>query len=205
MKTMRLFSSFFTKQTRRNPAGKRSAPWGSTRHRTAAILLAAALLVPALGPGAAAQEKVSVVTSADHRFTDNGDQTITDTQTGLMWMKMDSFLHTGQWMNWFEAKQYVQTLNEKGFAQHHDWQVPTLGELRTLYEPEKTNSAQLGREMKIHIDPIFAKKGCGALWSIESNGHFNALGVIFNTGLTFNSSKQARSRRAVRAVRHIAP
>ena len=35
--------------------------------------------------------------SADKRFKDNGDKTITDTKTGLMWMKEDSYLHSGHW------------------------------------------------------------------------------------------------------------
>ena len=41
--------------------------------------------------------------SADKRFKDNGDKTITDSKTGLMWMKEDSYLHSGHWVNWFES------------------------------------------------------------------------------------------------------
>jgi len=139
--------------------------------------------------------------SADKRYTDNGDGTITDTKTNLMWMKKDSYLHSGHWLSWSGVHKYVQQLNNEAFAQYIDWQLPTTKELKTLYEPEKTNSSQAGKEMKIHADPIFEKNGSGSLWSGEENGRYNALGVVFNTGAIFNSNKKSRSRKATRAVR----
>jgi len=143
--------------------------------------------------------------SEDKRFTDHLNQSITDTQTGLMWMKSDSYLITGHWMSWRESSSFIKVLNEKGFAGYYDWRLPTLDELRTLYEADKTNSAQVGREMMIHIDPIFAKEGSGSLWSFETNGHFNAFGIIFNTGQRFSAHKNSKSRKAVRAVRTAHP
>ena len=141
------------------------------------------------------------VESGDNRYLDNDDGTITDTKTGLMWMKKDSYLHSGHWLNWHEVHDYVRQLNDEGFAQHSDWQLPTREELKTLYESEKTNSSQVGSEMKIHTDPIFEKNGTGSLWSGEANGRYNAFGVVFNTGAVFNSNKKSRSRKATRAVR----
>ena len=141
------------------------------------------------------------VESGDNRYLDNNDGTITDTKTGLMWMKKDSYLHSGHWLNWHEVHDYVRQLNDEGFAQHSDWQLPTREELKTLYESEKINSSQVGSEMKIHTDPIFEKNGTGSLWSGEANGRYNAFGVVFNTGAVFNSNKKSRSRKATRAVR----
>ncbi len=139
--------------------------------------------------------------SKDNRFVNNGDHTITDTKTGIMWLQMDSFQQTGHWMNWKESFDYIKNLNSKGFASYFDWQMPTLADLRTLYEPDKLNSSQVGREMKIHFDPIFAKEGAGAHWSSEENGKFNAFGFIFNNGVRFSAPKTARGRKAVRAMR----
>ena len=65
--------------------------------------------------------------------------------------------------------------NEDGFANYYDWQMPTLKDLRTLYEPHKTNSQQVGREMQIHIDPIFAKEGFGGLVGPGSQRTFQCL------------------------------
>lgn len=139
--------------------------------------------------------------SEDKRYLDNDDGTITDTKTGLMWMKKDSYLHFGHWLNWHEVHDYIRQLNDEEFAQHSDWQLPTTDELKTLFEPEKLNSSQRGREMKIHIDPIFEKNGSGSLWSGDENGRYNALGVVFNTNAIFNSNKRSKSRKATRAVR----
>ena len=139
--------------------------------------------------------------SADKRYIDNGDGTITDTKTSLMWMKKDSYLHSGHWLSWSEVHKYVQQLNNEAFAQYIDWQLPTIKDLKTLYEPDKINSSQAGKEMKIHADPIFEKNGSGSLWSGEENGRYNAFGVVFNTGSVFNSNKKSRSRKATRAVR----
>ena len=148
--------------------------------------------------------RVEAVTnwSVDKRFKDNGDKTITDTKTGLMWMKEDSYLHSGHWVNWFESIQFVKKMNEDGFADQYDWQIPSVDQLTTLYEADKINSKVLGRGMNIHIDSIFSKEGGASLWSIEENGYHNAFGVIFNTGKRFNSSKKSRFRKSFRAVRY---
>ena len=141
--------------------------------------------------------------SVDKRFRDNGDKTITDTKTGLMWMKEDSYLHSGHWINWFESIQFIKNVNEEGFANQYDWKLPTVEQLTTLYETDKTNSKVLGKGMNIHIDTIFAKEGSASLWSMEENGNYNAFGVVFNTGKRFNSSKKSKFRKATRAVRHL--
>ena len=135
------------------------------------------------------------------RYIDNMDGTITDSKTGLMWMKNDSYLHSGHWLNWYEAKAFIKKLNEKGFANYFDWQYPATRELKTLFDADKLNSAQVGREMKIHTDPLFGKRGSGSLWSADENGMYNAFGVVFNTGDVFSANKKSRSRKATRAVR----
>ena len=137
------------------------------------------------------------------RFIDNQDGTISDSKTGLMWIKDDSFLHFGHWINWAEAKTYIKNLNKTGFANYFDWKLPTTNELKTLYEAGKVNSSQVGREMKIHIDPVFGKNGSGSLWSANENGRYNAFGVVFNTGNIFSANKYSRSRKATRGVRLI--
>ena len=143
--------------------------------------------------------------SQDKRFVDNGDGTITDTKTHLMWMKQESYQQTGHWLTWFESHDFIKKANEKGYANHYDWQMPTLDDLRTLHEPGKTNSQQVGREMKIHIDPIFAKEGSGVWWALEANGHFNAFGIEFNSGKKFSAPKKSKARKAVRPMRVTKP
>jgi len=139
--------------------------------------------------------------SPNNRFIDNKDGTISDSKTGLMWTQNDSFLHSGHWINWPEAKAYINNLNKKGYANYFDWKLPTTRELKTLYDGKKVNSSQVGREMKIHIDPLFGKNGSGSLWSMNENGRHNAFGIVFNTGDVFSANKYSRSRKATRGVR----
>lgn len=151
------------------------------------------------------QEVRAKALSEDKRFVADGDQTVTDTRTGLMWTKQDAYLSIKRWINWHEAYAFIDRLNAEEFGGHRDWQMPTKRQLITLYEPDKLNSSQLGHEMKIHIDPIFGKEGSGALWAMEDNGHYNAFGVVFNTGKEFSAPKDSRSRKSVRAVRLARP
>ena len=82
-----------------------------------------------------------------NQFVDNGDETITDNATGLMWMKSDS----GTGMNWQEALAWVQTKNAANYLGHSDWRLPNAKELQSIVDytrsPATTNSAA--------IDPVF--------------------------------------------------
>ncbi len=80
----------------------------------------------------------------ENKLKDNGDGTITDQATGLMWMKNDS----GKGMNWQKALEYAANKNVAGY---NDWRLPNAKELQNLVDynrsPDTTGSAA--------IDPIF--------------------------------------------------
>ena len=80
-------------------------------------------------------------------FVDNGDQTITDRATGLMWTKADS----GVGMNWSNALAYAQARNGAHFLGYTNWHLPDVKELQSIVDytrsPDTTASAA--------IDPIF--------------------------------------------------
>lgn len=79
-----------------------------------------------------------------NNFIDNGDGTVTDRATGLMWMQRDS----GKGMNWQEALKYAGNLV---YAKHDDWRLPNAKELQYIVDysrsPATTDSPA--------IDPIF--------------------------------------------------
>lgn len=81
----------------------------------------------------------------ENKFVDNGDGTVTDGATGLVWQKADS----GKGMNWKDALAYAQDLDLAG---HDDWRLPNAKELQSIVDytrsPTTTGSAA--------IDPVFS-------------------------------------------------
>ena len=63
-------------------------------------------------------------------FADNGDGTITDRATGLVWSKADS----GKGMNWQEALAWAQRKNAEKFLGHDDWRLPSVKELQSIVD-----------------------------------------------------------------------
>jgi hypothetical protein len=60
-------------------------------------------------------------------FTDNGDGSITDTRTGLVWLKNANI--AGGTFIWDRAGEYCGNVNAAG---HRDWRLPTRTELQSL-------------------------------------------------------------------------
>ena len=80
-------------------------------------------------------------------FHDNGDNTISDNATGLMWSKYDS----GKGMDWKTALAWVQQKNAEKYLGHNDWRLPNAKELQSIVDysrsPATSHSAA--------IDPLF--------------------------------------------------
>ena len=76
-------------------------------------------------------------------FVDNGDGTITDNATGLMWQQDDS--KTG--MNWEDALSWVQQKDSDNFFGYNDWRLPSVKELQSIVDYSRslqtTNSAAI--------------------------------------------------------------
>jgi hypothetical protein len=84
---------------------------------------------------------------ATNNFVDNGDGTVNDNATGLMWSKSDN----GNGLNWEEALSWVYLKNQENYLGYNDWRLPNAKELQSIVDytrsPQTTNSAA--------IDPIF--------------------------------------------------
>ncbi|MFA6831360.1 MAG: DUF1566 domain-containing protein [Bacteroidaceae bacterium] len=80
-----------------------------------------------------------------NNLVDNGDGTVSDKATGLMWNKEDSRIG----MNWERALGYAEQSTASGYS---DWRLPNAKELQSIVDydraPDVTNSAA--------IDPIFS-------------------------------------------------
>jgi Protein of unknown function (DUF1566) len=87
-------------------------------------------------PGSPAAQDGALLTGAARSYTDNGNGTITDNVTGLMWEKLsqDGSIHDwGTPYTWYAAFAKIGTLNGGGgFAGHTDWRLPNVNELQSL-------------------------------------------------------------------------
>jgi hypothetical protein len=88
-------------------------------------------------------------------FQNNGDGTISDLATGLMWPQADN----GSGIIWEHALAYVQTQNNANYHGHNDWRLPNTKELQSLADytrsPGATNPANVGPA----INPLFSCTG----------------------------------------------
>lgn len=63
----------------------------------------------------------------ENSFVDNGNGTVSDFGTGLMWRKNDS----GKGLDWENALAYAENLE---FASHDDWRLPNIKELQSIVD-----------------------------------------------------------------------
>ena len=88
------------------------------------------------------------------RFVDNGDETLTDKKTGLMWEKKTTAVGSGtssrdirdvdnkyaweyamhDWLDRLNGR-LIAFANDGAFAGHSDWRIPTMQELNTIVDP----------------------------------------------------------------------
>ncbi len=107
-------------------------------------------------------------------FIDNGNGTITDRATDLMWQKSGS----GKSLDNNRIKKYIKELNNRKFAGYSSWRLPTVDELASLINNTKVNG--------VFLDPLFDNKQYRC-WTIDpydySYSAYEAAFIInFKTG-----------------------
>jgi len=135
-------------------------------------------------------------------LVDNGDGTITDRATGLMWEQggSSSLLYYNQ------AKDYVSRLNREGSSGYTNWRMPTLEELWSLLEPGANEGGQ-------HISAFF-RETQHEYWSADRDltHHQSFIAIVapivnFDKGYIDSAIAEreafSRSRCFIRAVRSI--
>jgi len=114
-----------------------------------------------------------------NNFTDNGDGTITDNATGLMWMKNDN----GTGVLWENALSYAENFEYAGYS---DWRLPNAKELHSIVDytrsPATTNSAA--------IDTVFT---CTPITNEAGAADY----PCYWTSTTFNSQTTSNGKAAV--------
>lgn len=133
-------------------------------------------------------------------YTDNGDGTITDNNTGLMWEKKDDSggIHDvdndytwcvdatfdsqcddpNKIMDGTIVTTFLAALNNgTGFAGHTDWRIPNVKELLSVVDHERVNPA---------IDPMFHQATCTGCTDVTAAAcSCTAFGTVYVTSTTW--------------------
>ena len=111
-------------------------------------------------------------------FVDNGDGTISDTRNKLMWAQVDSYAEFKYGINWFEAQDYCESLNERQFAGFDDWRLCSTDEAKMMFSFSKRNIDKDGAE--IHIDDIFTEGGGHNTWTYLEKPDYHQYAELFS-------------------------
>jgi hypothetical protein len=125
----------------------------------------------------------------DHQYEvieKEGKKLVVDHTTGLTWQQSGS----SETMNYGNAKEYINQLDDNHFAGHDDWRLPTLEEAMSLMETEKKNG-------DLYISEVFDKTQRW-IWTADKEGSSAAWVVYFDGGGC--STYHVDYNRSVRAV-----
>ncbi len=108
-------------------------------------------------------------------FVDNGDETITDEATGLMWAQSDD----GEGLDWVDALAYAEASELAGYD---DWRLPNVKELQSIVDytqsPTATDSSAVGPAVDdlflvTETETVDGELDYGYYWS-STSAHFRS-------------------------------
>lgn len=137
--------------------------------------------------------------TSQERFVDNGDETVSDRKTGLMWKKTDTMSDLKKWVNYQDSVDYVRELKEKRFAGYDDWRLPTKDEMYSLYDETLSQKDKFGKI--IHISNQFASGGGFSMIAKMVDGRFRTWILKLRDGEYENPDGLWTLTEAARAVR----
>jgi len=123
---------------------------------------------------------------------DNGNGTVTDEATGMMWQQ-----ETAMFMTWKDALSYCEKLQLAGYT---DWRLPLLTELNSIIDD--IDDDDIDDKPAINRQ-YFPRAVASFYWSstIAASNTSYAWGVFFDTGNTYETDKNGHW--FVRAVRNV--
>jgi hypothetical protein len=127
----------------------------------------------------------------DGRFVVQGELTVLDRETGLIWQRGAS----ADRMVWKDGFAYIENLNKSNFAGHRDWRYPNKEELSSLILPEED------RNTGIYASPVFASQRCFWTATEVDHEHHRACYVDFYYGGTY-VVEENYANYPIRAVRN---
>ncbi len=106
-----------------------------------------------------------------NNFKDNGDGTLTDKATGLMWTKADN----GRPVSWEQALAYAGRARVGG---HSDWRLPNIKELQTIVDYNRSTNSRSPSAYGPAIDSLF-KLTIKEAWLWSSTTHVEGGGAYY--------------------------
>lgn len=108
-------------------------------------------------------------------------QVVTDTRTGLMWMRQDFPKIEGRFArDWHEAMAWADKINTRSFGGYSDWRVPTIKEYRSI------NQNRAARRL---YRRVFEDGGAYMFWSRNSLSKSVASYISFKEGFAVSGDK----------------
>ena len=124
-----------------------------------AVIMAVAIVT---GIFITAESSVAGEKTRDGRFIAYDNGTVLDTKTNLMWADKDN----GRLIPWTYAQTYCSNYRGGGYA---DWRMPTMDELRDLYDETKAYSSDCDEGNNVHLTELIRLR-CGYVWSSDAIG-----------------------------------
>ncbi len=125
----------------------------------------------------------------ENLYIENGDNTITDEATSLMWTQYDSgYYNAGDandgTMSWEEALAWVQEMNDENFLGYSDWRLPNVKELHSLLDysnsPAVTGKPAIDEVFYCtEIINYFDEKDWGFYWSGTTHDDLSASSIRY--------------------------
>jgi hypothetical protein len=136
-----------------------------------------------------------------NKFKDNGDGTVTDRATGLMWL-IEAPAVKVEYGQYWSIDDAIKFFNVNRFAGYSDWRIPTIEELASILDPKGTDLlipwVFRSPQSRIYISAdrrVSTAKGYGSHWLV----HFDR-GVITSGGMWTTWRSNVLPFKAVRSI-----
>ena len=143
----------------------------------------AGLEIPCAGTGQDGEIQAGVAWP-EPIFTDNGDGTMTDNLTGLMWTKNGNLPNGTK--TWEQALDYCNNLTLAGYS---DWRLPNVNELESLVNANEANIANWLNAQ------VFTDVQADYYWSSTTNAGFekSAWSIYMQDGQVYSYKKSNKN------------